>query len=671
MKYAEVYIDIKTPEVNQPFDYEIPENLIDEVKPGCPVLVPFRNRREKGFVSRVKSASKINTGQIKQIEEIIDAIPAISLTSLKLIHWMSVYFIQPLSKIKDLFAPPAGIKKIRNFLKKYDADPSVFHGESCAPDICPEPEKQVVFPELEESINSRKFKGLLIHNILKDQKSNLINTLCVKTLNTCRNVIILVPEIQIAEGIYSRLDNALKKLACIYHSEKSEPEKLRIWYGVFFNKYPIIIGTRSAVFLPAKNTGLIIIDEEHDSSYKDMSIIRYGTREIVLKLCRLMKIPAVFISNTPSVSSYHKFKYTGEMQIIDWGSRNCTGYDFKKIIADLTGQDFIITGELHKNIFDTVKEGSKVLLFSNKKGYSSFIICKKCGYIPKCERCSTSLKYHRQSNILICHHCSRKESFSGICTRCGSRNDLCFRGTGSEKIELSLKKRFPDVKVFRIDPELFKDTESRIGFFDEMKNTNPAILISTSALLGNIIGSSVFENITLLAVLDFDGLFAMPDFHVNERVYQLLYKLGSLLKNDSGSKFIIQTRNPKNRILRNFTDNNDDAFFAEELASRKELDYPPFSNIINIVVSGINEDSVAAHAEALASVIGSISSTDFMMLGPNPAPFLKINLNYRWHIIIKTKMLLHFNSKLLKKLKGFKKDKSIKIIADVDPLWIL
>jgi primosomal protein N' (replication factor Y) (superfamily II helicase) len=674
MKYAEVYVNIKTPEVKQPFDYEIPDGISDDLRIGSIVSVPFNNRKQLGYIARIKSKSGISSKQIKQINEVLFTFPFDFMSRIKLIHWMSNYFIQPFSKIIGFFAPPVENKKTLENLKKNSSniisDYSVDYDKfPCINDLNPKSVK------IKESILYGKFKGFLVVNIFKKQKMELINYLCAEALRSGKDIMVLSPEISGSEFLYHNLDTHLKDTACIYHSEKKKSEKTKLWKEILAEKYKIIIGTRTTVFLPVKKIGLIILDEEHDQSYKDGSIVRFSTQDVVLKFCRLLKIPAVFISNTPTIKNNYLFGNSAQHSIINWNSNWQNNNGIKKIVLDLkkvdpSKEDFIITSELHKNIYETLKQNSRVLLYSNQKGYSSFLICKKCGFIPKCEKCNTSYKYHNGSNMLVCHHCSGKEVFSGICIKCGGK-DFSYRGAGVEKIEELLKKRFSGIPVFRIDSEILKKTVDASVYLEEIKMTNPAILISTQAIFSSMNYNQGPEDIKLVVILDFDKFFSLPDFSVNEKVYQLLDKLKSVIANSKDSKLIIQAWNSQNPVLKNFISGNYDSFYLKELENRKELSYPPFSTIINIILSGKDEKKIIWQSEHMSSIIQDIKDEEFTILGPAPSPFNRINFNYRWHIIIKTFNIVHFNLKLIRKLTNFKKDDEVKIIFDVNPLWIL
>lgn len=695
MKYAEVYINIKTPGLKQPFDYIVPDKFAGDIKLGSIVAVSFNNRKEVGFISRIKNYTKISNLQLKEIEDVLKEFQFIDFQRLKLIYWMSVYYSQPFSKIVQFFIPPVDNKDFHKILnnpgkymkyfaagKKADTENDDPGEISNKPDFNSDNTEQINLDNnenIEKIMNCLRagdFRAFLIRDILQSEKTSLINKLSHEALMMNKSTIILTPEISAAENLYNKLSSSLKSKACIYHSDKKKSDRFKIWNDIFTKKYSILLGTRSAVFLPVRDAGLLILDEEHDTSYKDGTIVRYNTQDIAIKLCKLLKIPLIFFSNTPSIKALFSFKSKDKFKEVIWDNQIHSFEKINKIIIDLRKidtdkDDITITKELHRNINKELIRNKKVFIFVNKTGYSNFLVCRKCGYIPKCNKCNTSLKFHHSSNFLLCPHCSNKIAFSGICEKCNSSN-LSFKGTGIEKIELLFNKRFPDISTVRIDSyNINRLKKDNVNISDSIKGNNPCIIIGTQAISNFMPGWADNDYITLAAIIDFDNFFLLPDFHVNERAYQLLDKIKSLLSKNTDSKLIIQTYNPESIVLNAFTSNNLNKFYSEELRIRKELSYPPFTSIINIIFSGKNDKSVVKHIEIFTSEIEKIKNIEFFILGPSPSPYQKINLFYRWHLIVKTREIIRFNLKLFEIVKNFRKDKDIKIIIDVDPVWIL
>ncbi|MBM3706388.1 MAG: hypothetical protein FJW66_07685, partial [Actinobacteria bacterium] len=426
MNYAEVYIDIKTHEVSQSFDYIIPHNLSSSIKPGSVVSVTFGNRKETGYVTRIKSSSSVDPGNLKYINDVAGDLSIFETTRLKLIFWMSAYFIQSVSKIISFFLPPVHEKKLTLFLKNPDkfikqvsALPTGKEGyhaginktlkstrekhrektgyPSCHKDLY----SNSKLDQIKACMRNEMFRGFLLKNMSPAEKMEVLKELCRASLHFKKTSVILSPETDDVQEIYENLNREFKGRVCIYHSDKKQSEKISAWHDVFFNRIELIVGTRSAIFLPFHSPGILILDDIHSISYKEATISRYDTRNIALRIGKLFKIPVVFISNTPPVEMFYRFESSGELEIVDVNGKEerYTGFierrviDLKKI--DRYREDIHITNELHRAIGKEVNEGNRVLVFLNRRGYSNFLVCKKCGSIPKCPKCNISYTFHK------------------------------------------------------------------------------------------------------------------------------------------------------------------------------------------------------------------------------------------------------------------------------------
>ncbi len=754
MKYAEVYTSIKTLEVNHPFDYSIPSALKDSICTGSMVIVPFGQRQEIGFVTKVKDHTKIAAEDLKTVTEIISNIPAFNKETLRLIYWMSAYYLQPFGKIIEFFLPPGNKKKVLEVFK----DPESFFryekviylsktstgaiaevyssGRSRAQqrildllrqsdgitlkDLidkakvsrssvsallkkniielrkrrrvdsgCRERTGTVDLQEIKKksvlkdenartlsrditySIKNNLFKAFVLYDFRINDRLNLYRAACSSALDNNKTVLLLTPEIIDAENLFDLFYDPEMGKKQIFHSGLKESEQLSRWYDIYSGNIDLIIGNRSAIFLPFRNIGLVIIDEEHDPSYKESTIVRYNVQDIALKLCRYLRIPVLFASNTPSMRLWHRAKVERDFRILRPDISFYRDNKVSKEVLDLKTvdsfkEDINITNKLYKTIKNELRAGNKALVFFNRRGYSSFLICRDCGYIPLCPRCRVSFSYHRNDSMLLCHHCSLRQDFTGQCENCGSTN-MQYSGTGIEKIESKLKKRFTDTKFLRIDSDFVKNRDEGRAIRKILSADGPLLILGTQKVLKN----SVIRDLTAASIIDFDSLFQLPDFQINERVFQLLIQVLSKIKNTYESKFLIQAFNIKNEVLGSFLDGEYEDFYKKEIKKRKNLQYPPYSSLINIIVAGRDDESVDRDIKALAGRISGIKKAEFLMLGPAPAPFYRRNLVYRRHILIKTGSVIRFNNNIKKILKDYRKNIENKIIFDIDPVWIL
>jgi primosomal protein N' (replication factor Y) (superfamily II helicase) len=680
MSYAEVYVAIKTLGICHPFDYKIPPDLEEQAKVGSVVAVPFGNRQETGYITRLKKNSGFSGKEIKPITGILRDTPIFDRDRLKLIYWMAAYYVAPIVKVIEFFIP-SGKKAKKNHPpaslecpdKPSDATRAIIAAGSAAkgPQACANENFLTFLSEITGHSESNKFKGFLLKDFSDLQKLEIIGYMALKMKKSGRKTLVLAPEIADIKSIYSCLDLKTGINACLYYSEKSTSKRFEDWLEISRNRFDAVLGTRSAIFLPINQLGIIIIDEADDLSYKESTIVRYNLKDVALKLAKILKIPCVLFVNSASVCLRYDFSEKSDMHSIVNPDMPIGKNSFKKQVIDLktldrSKEDINITGSLFKGIREETGKKNKAVIFVNKRGYSSFLICKKCGNIPKCNSCNTAFKYHSSQKKLICHHCLAEVDFTGRCFSCGS-DDFSYLGTGIEKIEYKLKQRFKDVALFRIDSDKLKKKNELKEILTSVNSAGAAILLGTQIIAKDM----KIKDVTLVGIIDFDSLFNLPDYSINEKAFQILIRLSAVLKNDADSRFIIQAYNMQNFILKSFMASDFNIFYEEEIKNRKELFYPPFSHLVNIIVSGKDENLVKSDINRLFSDINCQDTSDFLLLGPSQAPFYRLNQHYRWHILVKTAKIMQFTIFLGKILAGFKKSENNKIITDVDPVWIL
>jgi primosomal protein N' (replication factor Y) len=723
MSYAEVYVAIKTLGICHPFDYKIPPDLEEQAKVGSVVAVPFGNRQETGYITRLKKNSKFSGKEIKPLTRILRDVPIFDRDRLKLIYWMAAYYIAPVVKIMEFFIPSgkkakkspqpvcvdfqdkssdaattagatgdvetadtrifdtgtAGVRTAGSFAADIfacaiETGPAVRISSMDAPEGLQTLLNESFKPfmaDINTSAESDNFKGFLLKDFDELQKLEIMGYLALKMKNSGKKTLVLAPEIADIKSIYCSLDLKKGMDACLYYSEKSPSKRFEDWFEISRSSYDAIFGTRSAIFLPINQLGIIIIDEADDLSYKESTIVRYNLKDVALKLAKILKIPCVLFANSASVSLRYDFSEKSNMQTINNPDGPIGKKSFKKQVIDLKAldrskEDINITTGLFKGIREETGKKNKVVIFVNKRGYSSFLICKKCGNIPKCGSCNTAFKYHSSRKKLICHHCRAEADFTGKCSLCGG-DEFSYLGTGIEKIEYKLKQRFNDTVLFRIDSDKLKKKSALKETLVSVNSPGAAILLGTQIIAKDM----KIKDVTLVGIIDFDSLFNLPDYSINEKACQILIRLSAVLKNDPDSTFIIQAYNTQNFILKSFVASDLNIFYDEEIKNRKELFYPPFSHLVNIIVSGKDENPVKSDIDRLFAEISRKDTSDFLLLGPSQAPFYRLNQHYRWHILVKTTKIMQFTIFLGKVLAGFKKNESNKIITDVDPVWIL
>ena len=503
----------------------------------------------------------------------------------------------------------------------------------------------------------------------------------------------LAPEIALASQLTLRL---IKRFdsdeIAVWHSSISDGEKYDVWNKIRDNKIRIIIGARSAVFAPAEDLGIVIIDEEHDSSYKSESSPRYNAKEVAEKICKSNNIPLLLGSATPDINTFYrtipKDKNIKNNSIDVWENRKLNieqsitlltltkrannsalpevkVIDLKQELA--TGNKSMLSYELFQLIKDNLKNKRQTILFLNRRGYSTFIMCRECGYTIKCPNCNISLTYHIFQNKLKCHYCGHEENPVQICPKCKS-DKIRYFGTGTQKLEDEIKKIFPEASTIRMDVDTVTKKNSHEEILNKFKNDNIDILIGTQM----VVKGHHFPNVTLVGVIAADGSLNIDDYRANERTFQILTQVaGRAGRENLPGKVIIQTYNPDNFAIKFSKKQDYDLFYKTEIALRKQLNYPPFCDIIVIGFSGENQKEIIECTSLVYNIFKiNLEKYGVIVFKPMPAPIDKIKNKYRWRIIAKGNVTEEVNiviNKCLHKIYEERICKKTNLIVDVNP----
>ena len=516
---------------------------------------------------------------------------------------------------------------------------------------------------------SQKF---LIQGVTGSGKTEAYMEMCERVLELGKKALILVPEISLTPLLFERFEKRFGSRVAVYHSHMSDAERYERWMEILEDGVDLIIGTRSALFTPVSDLGIIIMDEEHDPSYKEGSQVRYNTQDVAIKLSGLKNIPVVFGSATPSMKTRYRAENEKGFVLLKIPVRAAASSAVEREIVDLkeidrTKEDEFITSKLFMAITEELGKDNKVILFINRRGFSNFVVCTVCGDVPKCPACDLSYNYHRDVGRLICHHCGREEKYTGKCMSC-DKGTLFLAGSGVQRVEARIRSRFPEIPIHRMDSDITSKKKSHQKIISEFSAPGRSILVGTQMIAKGL----DISDVTLVGVINSDGMLSLPDYHMNERAYQLITQVsGRAGRKEKKGRVIIQTYRPDSGVIKHLMDEDYEKFYIEELESRKELSYPPFTNLINMIISGLKEEPVQAESKKLFDKIDKDIKMDMKILGPAPAPFYRINRFYRRHILIKTEDIDGMTLELGKVLRKYKKNRDIRIIVDVDPVWIL
>ena len=671
-KYAQVLVDINKLGTKT-FSYLIPENLKDEIKIGCAVSIPFGRRKEPLVAYVVGFSDYLEEGiKAKEIIEILDKTPLFSMEYLNLLEWVSNYYFCDIQTVLNTALPQKFFEKNVKKYRKPKIKSKIYDVEKIVDDKKLTQNQEKIYNEIKR-INAQTS---LLYGITGSGKTEIYFKLIEDTIKEGKNVIFLAPEIALVSQLTMRtMEHFGSDCVAIWHSSITEAEKYETWKKLRNNEIKILFGARSAVFAPIKDLGLIIIDEEHDSSYKQtMPNPRYNAKDVAKKLCELYGAKLILGSATPSIESYYEAINTNSLFKLK--ERYNSAKLPKVVLIDMKTERLernytLFSRTLQKNVKETIEKGHQVIFLINRRGFASYTQCMECGEVLECKKCAIPLIYHSQTNSYKCHYCNF-ELKEPKCEKCGSDIFEHF-GMGSQKVELVAKEIFKDYRIERLDSDSLSKKNEHIEILKRFQNGEIDILIGTQMIAKGLDN----KNVTLVGVINADLSFNLPDYRSSERGFSILTQVaGRSGRGDDEGKVIFQTYNSNNIYLQNAKEQNYEDFYENEIELRQMLDYPPFSKMIRIILSSKNEyraEKSALEIElALSDYIKKLSLDEtLLVLGPSPCVINKIKDEYRFNIIVKNKLSLNGHRTILRFLKSIKLPSDIKMVVDIDPSDIL
>ncbi len=516
---------------------------------------------------------------------------------------------------------------------------------------------------------------VLLHGITGSGKTEIYINLIEEALENGSQVLYLLPEIALTTQIVNRLKKVFGDRMGVYHSRFSDNERVEVWQGVLRGDLPLIVGVRSSVFLPFDNLGLIIVDEEHETSYKQYDPApRYHARDTALVLSRLHSAKNLLGSATPSIESYYQARQ-GKYGLVKLDSRYGNASLPELQLADTRiaqrqkTMKAMFSQELINAMNETVKKGEQAIIFQNRRGYAPYLNCEECSWIPKCNNCAVSLTYHMYSNELRCHYCGHKDYVPTSCPACGS-NKVKTIGYGTEKLEESIRLMVPEANVQRMDLDTTRRKNSYQTIIDDFEEGKIDILVGTQMVSKGL----DFEKVTLVGVFDADRMIHFPDFRSYERTFQLITQVsGRAGRSEIPGKVIIQTNNTDQPILHQVLAGDYEGLYIKEIEERERYFYPPFSRLIRLVVKNPEKEIAEAAAHALAGMLKQHLGED-RILGPEEPMVGRIRGQYLMNINVKLERrnidlpaVKDFIAATCQNLTNDKNFKKTEVVADVDP----
>jgi primosomal protein N' (replication factor Y) len=647
--FADIYTD--TP-ADGYYTYRIPENM--NILPGMRVIIDFSGRKMTGYVIAVHDTAPVGF-ELKDIIGRIDDEPVFDDRLLRLSEYVADSYVSSTGEALAKALPSGESSKSR--MVRAGAERTDGHSNNLT----------LKQKEIYNRIKSSPEKAHLIFGITGSGKTEIYIESARDAVSQGMSVIYLVPEIGLSAQIQQRLYRVFGDTLVLYHSSLTRNQRLLNWKKFYKGRAMVAVGTRSAVFLQCPKLGLIIIDEEHDPSYKEQSTPRYNARRIAFHRSVSENARLILGSATPSVETLHAAE-NGIIELHRLDERYGEGRLPAIEIVKLNKTGEAISPRLKLFTSRAVQAGMQAVYLLNRRGFAPFVLCGDCGSPVECPNCSIGMNYHRDRGML-CHYCGHSCAFPEKCSKCGSES-MQKLGSGTQKIEDLISREFPGFRVFRLDQDSARKKDTVYDLLDMMNGGEVDILLGTQMVSKGF----DFHKVTVAGIILADIGLNMPDFRATEKIFSLLMQLsGRTGRGDSKGRVIIQTFNDRHMIF-NFLKNHDYwGFYREELKIRKMINYPPFSRLARIVMRGKSEKDVIETADLFAVKLKknlSGKKTDISLLGPSPAPLMKIGSNYRYHIILKSRKLNDLKELIKNTIASFKA-RTVFVEVDIDPVDML
>lgn len=693
---------------------------------GRRVLVPFGNRKIEGYIINVKEQSNLESSKIKEIIKFLDENPVILPEMLKLMQFMVEEYnlkkvdvlrlfipsemrgekIKPLyvnayQKVEnfdlDSFVCKKNAKKqqeIVDFLKNneiIEAEQVKNFSDSAIKSLVnlgvikkiPQekyrtPKSNLNIENSEITLNNYQQKAVdgikgqgtyLLHGVTGSGKTEVYMHLIERILKENKTAIMLVPEISLTPQVLQNFTERFGENVAILHSGLSAGERFDEWRRLLSGNAKIAVGARSCIFAPLQNVGIIIIDEEHDGSYISESNPRYNTIEIAKFRSTQNDCPLVLGSATPSLDSYSKVM-SGEYKLFELPIR-ANGKPMPEIqIVDMlneirNGNTNMFSRSLLANLEECVKEKNQAMIFINRRGFSSFMMCRECGYVAKCTDCDVSLVYHKAENKLKCHYCGKRFHVLDVCPQCGSKS-IKQGAVGTEQVVLELKKYFPDVPIFRMDNDTTRNKNAHEKILSEFRQTKPSILVGTQMIAK---GHDI-PNVTLVGIVDADQSLYQSHYKSAERTFALITQVsGRAGRSEKVGRVILQTYNPKHYVYRFAKLYDYKGFFDKEVNLRKTTGFPPYSTIIRLLISADSEEIAYEKTKNIIQKVRGMRETDrtnFVYLDAMKSPVARVKNKFRYQVLMR---VINWQKirKQIYELCDNEKDAKISLFVEINP----
>jgi primosomal protein N' (replication factor Y) len=636
----------------------------------------YKPKTEK--IIRIAESFKIENNLISLFNQLQKAPKQLSL----IMAYTELSLKQPYVRQEDLInraqSSAAAIKALCDkgifIVEEQDVDRLQYKGDNENREIVFTPPQQNAYSQLEIGLQEKNVA--LLQGVTGSGKTLLYINKIKTCLQEGKQAIFLLPEIALTTQLVNRLYAFFGEELGVYHSRFSNNERVEIWEKVLHGKYKIVVGPRSVLWLPFNNLGLIVVDEEHDGSYKQKDPApRFHARDAAIYLASLHQAKVILGSATPSVESLYNAqqkKYAYVLLTERYMGVNLPAIQIvnaKSLETMRTLGVKQITPELQEAMLHSLQQRKQVILFQNRRGYAPFQVCMVCGWVPQCKNCAVSLTYHKSTDKLHCHYCGQHSAIVHTCQKCGS-NRLISKSFGTERIEEEVQQLFPQIKVARMDVDSMKGKQSMPDLFRALEQQKVDVLVGTQMVVKGL----DLPTVNLVGILSADSLLSFPDFRVNERAFQLMEQVsGRAGRADGAGRVLIQAYNTEHPVLKWVQQHDVQAFYNEEIKFREYFAYPPFTRLVKIMCRHKDENKAIAGASHMAKALQAIQG--IIIQGPVPALIPRVRNNFIWEIWLKCprdnklingiKVLMKEEKQLITSQRGLSQ---LQIIFDVDPV---
>ena len=670
MIYLEIILNLP---INQGFTYSYtpPADEKPELVPmiGKRAEIMFGNKKTEGFIiaitNEIPKTCTVDASKIKPIRRVIDKEPLFGEELIEIANWISRYYLCTLGE--------AVFSMIPSGRRESSAGGFGFEDEiEQTPKNELSDEQKKCVEEIASNAALREPQGPLLYHYIYGPtgsgKTEVFLSLAEKMLQTGKGVIYLVPEIGLTGQVVQAVTQRFGKTSAVLHSGLTPSQRLKEWNRIMHKEARVIVGARSAVFAPVPELGLIIIDEEHDGSYKSGNNPRYHARQVAMHRCSNLKIPLIMGSATPSVEAWYGMK-TGTI-VRHTLTKRLAGGEMPHISC-INLRNYKTEGSisepLEKQIHSVLERGHQAILFLNRRGFTHFFSCNQCGYELVCKNCSVPLTYHKSENRLKCHYCGWSITPPQSCPACGSV-DIGSSGFGTEYIEAETRAKFPNAKIVRLDTDALKNKEQLLTTLDDFRNGKYDIMLGTQMVAKGL----NFPKLELVGVILADAGLHMPDFRAGERTFSLITQVaGRAGRYFKDGKVVVQTYSPELHPVKYACQNKVEDFYEYELQQRQFMEFPPYSRLLRLVFRSYNKNEAEATAADAIRILEQKQTKGVEIIGPAECPIEKINSSWRYQILLKSSSVVPLQAMARSLLQDYTHNQNVYIEYDVDPVSLL